>query len=144
MTLAMRVSSGRRRRADSFGMQRRRFGEDELRYTRERIAEKYTACQVLYWYRSNELWKNRRNPHGSLPPGHGSPKLVFGLYVRETRLRSLFAGKLRVAQLEFIQFGEQGEMNPARHLFPSESHRHGILEHQMPPHLYGRGELQGF
>jgi hypothetical protein len=22
-----------------------------------RIAEKYTACQLLYWYRSNELWK---------------------------------------------------------------------------------------
>jgi hypothetical protein len=24
---------------------------------------KYPACQLLYWYRSNELWKNRRNPH---------------------------------------------------------------------------------
>jgi hypothetical protein len=35
----------------------RRYGEDELRYTRERIAGKYTACQLLYWYRSNEMWK---------------------------------------------------------------------------------------
>jgi hypothetical protein len=25
--------------------------------TRKRIAEKYPACQLLYWYRSNELWK---------------------------------------------------------------------------------------
>jgi hypothetical protein len=23
---------------------------------------KYPACQLLYWYRSNEMWKNRRNP----------------------------------------------------------------------------------
>jgi hypothetical protein len=35
------------------------FGGDELRHTRETIAKKYTACQLLYWYRSNELWKNR-------------------------------------------------------------------------------------
>ena len=28
--------------------------------TRKRIAEKYPACQLLYWYRSNKLWKSVR------------------------------------------------------------------------------------
>ncbi len=58
--------------ADSFGMQVRRFGEDELRYTRRRIAEKYPVCQLLSWYRSNEMWKNRRNPHARRVE-HGAP-----------------------------------------------------------------------
>ena len=31
-------------------------------YTNEG-SRKYRACQLIYWYRSNELWKNRRNPH---------------------------------------------------------------------------------
>src|SRR6266436_7975085 len=26
-------------------------------------SRKYPACQLLCWYRSNELWKNRRKPH---------------------------------------------------------------------------------
>jgi hypothetical protein len=43
-----------------YGLQpeeRPEIGEDGIRYTRKRIAEKYPACQLLYWYRSNELWK---------------------------------------------------------------------------------------
>jgi hypothetical protein len=57
MTLMTQRRSRGRRPGDSSGMQRRHFGKDELRYTRRKIAEKYTACQLLYWYRSNELWK---------------------------------------------------------------------------------------
>jgi hypothetical protein len=53
--------------SDSFEMQRRPFGEDEIRYTQERIAEKYPACQVFYWYRSNEVWKKRRKPYMHTP-----------------------------------------------------------------------------
>ena len=33
-------------------------------YTNE-DSRKYRACQLLYWYRSNELWKNHRNSHAA-------------------------------------------------------------------------------
>jgi len=51
----------------------RGFGEDELRYTRERIAEKYTVCQLLYWYRSNELWKSVREEEQLRQTRHAHP-----------------------------------------------------------------------
>jgi hypothetical protein len=46
-----------RRPADSFEKQKWHFGKGKIRYTREKIAEKYPARQSLYWYRSNEMWK---------------------------------------------------------------------------------------
>lgn len=46
--------------------------------------------------------------------------------------------------LKPIQFGKQRELYPARYVIPGESHRHRILEYEMPLYLNGRGELQRF
>jgi len=41
------------------------------------------------------------------------------------------------ALLEPIQLVKKRELNLTRHLVPRETHRHGILEYQIPLHLDG-------
>jgi hypothetical protein len=55
-----RRNVGEKRQAN--GDAGRGSGEDGIRYTQGRIAEKCTACQLLSWYRSNGIvsrWKER-------------------------------------------------------------------------------------
>jgi hypothetical protein len=58
-------------------------------------SRKYPACQLLYWYRSNELWKTRFDEEFlALFRKHSlefDAKFVFGWVSRPWRSRLLFA-----------------------------------------------------
>jgi hypothetical protein len=60
--------------------------------TRVRIPEKYHACQLLYRYRSNELWKNIWKASRNGPGKVKSPTRKTGVWGTQIRLRALRPG----------------------------------------------------